>query len=181
MWRIWWAPNNASKWQMGFNSAFKGLIEVGRRYGVEINVEKPKIMRISRQQSPVRFMIDLKQRENVEYFKYVGSLITNDAKCLREIKSRIDMAKAAANKRRFFTNKLDLTWRKKQVKCHTLSVALCGTEIWTLRKIDQKHPDSFEMWCWWPIEISWTDRVKTDEVFQRFKEERNILHAIKRW
>ena len=25
-WRIWWAPNNASKSQMGFNSAFKGLI-----------------------------------------------------------------------------------------------------------------------------------------------------------
>ena len=25
MWRIWWAPNNASKWQMGLNSAFKRL------------------------------------------------------------------------------------------------------------------------------------------------------------
>ena len=25
MWRIWRAPNNASRWQMGFNSAFKGL------------------------------------------------------------------------------------------------------------------------------------------------------------
>ena len=25
MWRIGWAPNNASKWQVGFNSAFKGL------------------------------------------------------------------------------------------------------------------------------------------------------------
>jgi len=24
-WRIWWAPNNASKWQMGFNLVFKGL------------------------------------------------------------------------------------------------------------------------------------------------------------
>ena len=24
-WRIWWAPNNASGWQMGFNSALKGL------------------------------------------------------------------------------------------------------------------------------------------------------------
>jgi hypothetical protein len=24
-WRIWWTPNNASRWQMGFNSAFKGL------------------------------------------------------------------------------------------------------------------------------------------------------------
>jgi hypothetical protein len=25
MWIIWWAPNNVSKWQAGFNSAFKGL------------------------------------------------------------------------------------------------------------------------------------------------------------
>ena len=24
-WRKWCTPNNASKWQMGFNSAFKGL------------------------------------------------------------------------------------------------------------------------------------------------------------
>jgi len=24
-WKIWWAPNNASKWQMGFNPAYKGL------------------------------------------------------------------------------------------------------------------------------------------------------------
>jgi hypothetical protein len=24
--RIWWAPNNASKWQMGFNLAFKGFM-----------------------------------------------------------------------------------------------------------------------------------------------------------
>ena len=24
MWRIWRAPNNASEWQMGFNSAFRG-------------------------------------------------------------------------------------------------------------------------------------------------------------
>jgi hypothetical protein len=27
-WRIWWAPNNASKWQIGFNSAFKGLMTI---------------------------------------------------------------------------------------------------------------------------------------------------------
>jgi hypothetical protein len=27
-WTIWRAPTNASKWRMGFNSAFKGLIAV---------------------------------------------------------------------------------------------------------------------------------------------------------
>jgi hypothetical protein len=25
-WRIWWAPNNASRWQVRLNSAFKGII-----------------------------------------------------------------------------------------------------------------------------------------------------------
>jgi hypothetical protein len=34
-------------------------------------------------------------------------------------------------------------------------------ETWTLRNVDQKYPESFEMWCWRRIEkISWTDRVK---------------------
>jgi hypothetical protein len=27
-WTKWWALTNASKWRMGFNSAFKGLMEV---------------------------------------------------------------------------------------------------------------------------------------------------------
>ena len=27
-WKIWWAPNNASKWQTGFNLAFKGLKKI---------------------------------------------------------------------------------------------------------------------------------------------------------
>jgi hypothetical protein len=33
-WRIRWAPNNASRWQVGFNSAFKGLIFCGVKFGV---------------------------------------------------------------------------------------------------------------------------------------------------
>jgi len=46
------------------------LIEIGSCYGMEMNVEKTKVMRISRQPSPVTIMIDQKQRENVECFKY---------------------------------------------------------------------------------------------------------------
>jgi hypothetical protein len=33
-WRIWKAPNNASKWQMGFNSEFKGLTDMRSKYYV---------------------------------------------------------------------------------------------------------------------------------------------------
>ena len=44
------------------------LIETGRCYGMEMNVEKTKVMRISRQSSPVTIMIDQKQLENVECY-----------------------------------------------------------------------------------------------------------------
>jgi len=52
-------------------------------------------------------MIDHKQLENVQYFKYLGSMIANDARCAREIKYRIFTAKAAFSKRLIlFRNKL---------------------------------------------------------------------------
>jgi hypothetical protein len=35
--------------------------------------------------------------------------------------------------------------------------------------------------CWRRMEkISWTDRVRNEEVLHRVKEERNIVHTIKR-
>ena len=76
------------------------LIEIGRCYEMEMNVEKTKVMRISRQPFPVQIMIDQKQLENVESFKHLGSILTNDGRCACEIKCRIAMAKAAFNKKR---------------------------------------------------------------------------------
>jgi hypothetical protein len=147
-----------------------------------MNVEKTKVMRISRQPYPIKFMIDQKQLENVEHFNYLGSVITNDARCTREIKSRIAMAKATFNKKKnLFTSKLDLNLRKKLVKCYIWSIDFYGAETWTLRKADQKYVESFEMWCWRRMEkISWTDRVRNEDVLHRVKEERNIVHTIKR-
>jgi hypothetical protein len=76
-----------------------------------------------------------------------------------------------------FTSKLDLNLRKKLTKCYIWSVALYGAETWTLRKVDQKYMESFEMLCWRRMDkISWTDSVRNEEVLHRVKEERNILH-----
>jgi hypothetical protein len=38
------------------------LTEIGRSYGMEMNVEKTKVMRISRQPSPIQIMIDKNNR-----------------------------------------------------------------------------------------------------------------------
>ena len=78
-------------------------------------------------------MIDQKQLENVECFKYLGSVLTNVGRCTCEIKSRIAMAKAAFNKKTLFTSKLDLNLRKKLVKCYIWRMALYGAETWMLQ------------------------------------------------
>ena len=78
------------------------LIETGRSYGMEINVEKTKVMRISRQPFPITIKIYQKQLVNVKCFKYLGSMLTEDGRCTCEIKSRIAMAKAESTRRRIF-------------------------------------------------------------------------------
>jgi hypothetical protein len=56
------------------------LIEIGGCYGMEMNVEKTKVMTVSRP-FPVKIMIDQKQLDNVESLKYLGSMLRNDGRC----------------------------------------------------------------------------------------------------
>jgi hypothetical protein len=92
------------------------------------------------------------------------------------------VARAAFNKKKtLFTRKLDLELRKKLVKCYIWSIALYGAETWTLRELDQKYLESFEIWCWRTMEkINWTDRINNEAVLHRVKKEKNILHTIRR-
>ena len=51
------------------------------------------------------------------------------------------------------------------MKCYVWSVALYGAETWTIRAVDQKHLECYEMWCWRGMEkISWTDHVRNEDV-----------------
>jgi len=112
----------------------------------------------------------------------LGRILTTDGRYTRtcEIKCRIAVAKTAFNKKMaLFTSIFDLELRKKLVKCYIWSIPLYGAETWTLRAVDQKHMESFEMCCWRRMEkISWTDHVRNEELLLRVNEQRNILHEI---
>ena len=106
--------------------------------------KKTKVM--GRQPSPAQIMIDQKHPKNVEYFSYFGGMVTNGARCAREIISMIVMKKTEFNKKKSLcTSKLALNIRKALVKCYIGSIACYGPETWTLRKVDQKYLENFGM------------------------------------
>ena len=68
-----------------------------------MNVERTKKITIPTQPSPIQITTGCKQTENVQYLKYFGSLMTNDARCTHEIKSRVVMTKQHSTRKEFFS------------------------------------------------------------------------------
>jgi hypothetical protein len=104
---------------------------------------------------------------------------TNDGRCKKLNVGLLWQKLHSTRRGLFFTSTLDLKLRKKLVKCYIWSIAFYGTVTWTIRAVEQKHTESFEMWCWRRMEkIIWTDHVRNEEVLPRDKKQRNILHEI---
>jgi hypothetical protein len=80
----------------------------------------------------------------MEYFKYLSSVITNDAKCAGEIKSRNVKAKEAfIRKKTLFTSKLYLNLWKQLVKCYIWSLALSHAETGDILESISETPVKF--------------------------------------
>jgi hypothetical protein len=85
------------------------------------------------------------------------------------------------NKGALFTNTWDVKLRKKLVNCYILSIAVYCAGTWTLLAVDQKRLESFETLCWKMMKkMSWTDHVRNEGVLLGVKEQRNILHEIRK-
>ena len=73
--------------------------EKGQKFNVEMNVEKTKVLVISRDQNTrANLQLNGQVIEQVECFKFLGSIITDDGKSQREVSSRIAEAKQAFNR-----------------------------------------------------------------------------------
>ena len=107
-------------------------------------------------------------------------LTTNDARCIREIKSRIGLSKAAFRKKKgLFTRKFHLHLRKKLVECYVWITDLYGAGTWTLRKADQKYLESFKV----VLEKAEDQLDRSYEKLRNMTErqgEENVLHTVYR-
>jgi len=92
--------------------------KVRREFGMKINVKKTKVMCISRNiNSKLKIYVDRQQTEQVSQFRYLGSLISEDGYCTKEIRSRIEMRRKYLWRKRLFTGKMNLKLKKRIMKC----------------------------------------------------------------
>jgi hypothetical protein len=123
-----------------------------------------------------------RELKEVDHFKYLGSVLTRDGYCTREIKMKIAIAKEAFNRKKLLlTSKLNIELNKKLVRFYVWSIALYGSETWTLRKLERKYLESFETWCFRRMEkIKCSEKVTNEQVLDRIREKRTLLNNILR-
>src|SRR6218665_2768210 len=115
-----------AKSQKGLQTMIDRLDRTSREYGMKINIKKTKVLKISKgKKTMVRINIGGKEIE----FCYLGSVITTDAKCHREIRRRIAIGKEAFSKRReLLRGKVNRTLKIRMIKTLIWSVVLYGAE-----------------------------------------------------
>ena len=98
--------------------------------------------------------------ETVADFNFLGSKSTADCDCSHEIKRRLLLG------RKVMTN-LDNTLKSKEilptkvhlVKAMVLPEVIYGYESWTIKKVEHRKIDAFELWCWRRLlRVPWTAR-----------------------
>ncbi|XP_049787711.1 uncharacterized protein LOC126191016 [Schistocerca cancellata] len=146
----------------GMDSVLKG------GYKMNINKSKTRIMECSQIKSGDAEGIRLGNEtlKVVKEFCYLGSKITDDGRSREDIKCRLAMArKAFLKKRNLLTSNIDLGVRKSFLKVFVWSVAMYGSETWTITSLDKKRIEAFEMWCYRRmLKIRWVDHVTNEEL-----------------
>ena len=134
---------------------------------VEMNVRKCKLVRISMQPSAMQIVMDQKQLEIVEYCSYLGSRITNDARCTLDITSSIYHGKSCIQRGGSSSHQqIGPTFKDETSKSLRLEHSFFWCWNWTVRGVDQKYLKRFKMWCWRRTEkLRWTACVKVKKYY----------------
>ena len=115
-----------------------------------LNAKKTKVLVVSKQSPGLTINITASnvKIEQVQHFNCLGSWITSDARCEKEIKRRITLAKTNFNniKNIFRNHKLTISLKTRLLKCVVWSVLLYGCETWTLTTKTKQRIEAGEMW-----------------------------------
>ena len=125
--------------------------EESEKVGLKLNIQKTRIMAFG---SITSWEIDRKTVETVSNFIFLGSKITADGDCSREIKRCLLLGrKAMTNLDSILKNRdITLPTKVRLVKAMVFPAGMYGCESWTIKKAECQRTDAFELWCWRRLE-----------------------------
>ena len=161
------------------------LQKISLLFGLEINSAKTCMMVIDPADIGTQsVLIDGKEVERVNKFKYLGSSVSVDSNSTTDIKARLTIARHATPQLTGIWKAKDIGMdlKKQLVRLLIWSTALYGSESWALKMCDEKLVTAFEMWVWrWMLRISWTERKNNKWTPEKIgiPEEKGILEQNK--
>ena len=146
--------------------------EVCKRRKLKVNIGKSKVMRCTRNIDDRRLDVRIggEMLEEVDSFKYLGSVIARDGGIAEEVKSRVgEASKVIGGMNKLFKcREMGMRAKKGIFEAVGATTALYAAEGWNMRKEDGNRLDVMEMRCLRSMcGVTRWDRVRNEEVRRR--------------
>ena len=169
----------------GLQQHLSSLQSESEKRGLTINNKKTNIMALSKNtEIPCsNIFLDGKKLDQTNQFNYLGSLVTSDYRCDKEIRRRVVLPKKAFTEKKTILadKKLSIKLRLRLLKCYVWSTLLYGCESWTISSSCKKKLDALEMWCYRKMmRVSWVKKISHERLLNMVSRERRLLVAIRR-
>ena len=115
--------------------------------------------------------------ETVTDFIFLGSKITADGDCSREIKRCLLLGRKAVTNLDSVLKSRDVTLPIKVhlVKGMVFPVVMYGCESCSIRKAERQRTDAFELWCWRRLlRVPWTARRSSQSILKEINPEYSL-------
>ena len=151
---------------------------------MEINIKKTEVMTVSKgtEKAACKVFLYGRQLKQVDHFKYLGCIIADDCRDLKELNSRIGQAKSAFMKmKNILTNRnLSFKCRQQVLNCYFFAILAYCSETWTITKQLEERIEAFEMWCFRCMQRISLKSLKTNsEVLVQTGTSRDLLKGIR--
>src|ERR1700729_1708372 len=132
-----------------------------------LNTQKTKIMSTEKSKCSPKITINNEELQNVESYDYLGSTVSNNGDCYKEISRRLAIAIRKLNTMKNLWQSTSKELKLKVLRSCIFPVATYGCESWTITQKIRKKIGSFETKCYRRIlRIPWTAKKKNIDILK---------------
>ena len=147
--------------------------EESKKVGLKLNIQMP-IMACG----PITsWEIDGERVETVIDFIFLGSKITADGDCSQEIKRRLLLGRKTMTNLDSLLKSRDITLPIKVhlVKAMVFPVVRYECESWTIKKVEHRRIDAFDLCCWRRLlRVTWTARRSKQSILKEISPKHSL-------